>query len=277
MLKLTRLLLEALRMKFANYKLNDRLIIMENADRYHFTDFTRENYRRLLRLSLEKYVFCVYTNIDKAERFILWRHDLDTSVHAARRIAQVEAEEGIVATYFLHLHNPFYNLLEREITECVRDIQKLGHPIALHFDTHFYNIQSEKELLKYLTFEKAILEKVFEQKIEVFSFHNTTPFILSCQKWKYAGLINTYSEFFQKQVGYCSDTNGYWRERRLEDVLTQATDRSVQVLIHPEWWQETIMSPKQRINRCIDDRAVANKKWYEQALKKFGRDNLDWE
>jgi hypothetical protein len=250
---------------------------MENADRYHFTDFTRENYRRLLRLSLEKYVFCVYTNIDKAERFILWRHDLDTSVHAARRIAQVEAEEGIVATYFLHLHNPFYNLLEREITECVRDIQKLGHPIALHFDTHFYNIQSEKELLKYLTFEKAILEKVFEQKIEVFSFHNTTPFILSCQKWKYAGLINTYSEFFQKQVGYCSDTNGYWRERRLEDVLTQATDRSVQVLIHPEWWQETIMSPKQRINRCIDDRAVANKKWYEQALKKFGRDNLDWE
>ena len=249
---------------------------MRNDERYHFADFTRENYRRLLRLSLETYKPCTYTNFSEHERFILWRHDLDTSIHSARKIALIEAEVGIVSTFFLHLHNPFYNLFEREVVDCIRDIQKLGHPIALHFDSHFYDIQNEATLTKYLVFEKTLLENIFEQKIEVFSFHNTNPFTMSCQEWQYAGLINTYSEFFQKNVGYCSDTNGYWRGKRLEEVLDEAKDQSLQVLIHPEWWQDTVMSPKQRIDRCIEERARKNRSWYAQTLKEFGRKNLDW-
>jgi hypothetical protein len=243
----------------------------------HFLDFTRDNYRLLLQLAKKNYKFSSYIDFDREEKFILWRHDLDTSVHSARKLAEIEAEEKIVCTYFLHLHNPFYNLLEREISDCVRDIQGFGHQLALHFDVHYYGIENEKELVKYLIFEKEILEKLFGQPVLVFSFHNTNEFTMSCQRWEYAGLINTYAEYFQRHVGYCSDTNGYWRERRLEDILLAASDSSLQVLTHPEWWQEIAMSPKQKIDRCINERAIANRSWYEETLKKFGRMNLDWE
>ena len=44
-----------------------------------------------------------------------------------------------------------------------------------------------------------LLENFLEVKIEVFSFHNTTPFTMSCQNYKYGGLINTYSSYFQEK------------------------------------------------------------------------------
>ena len=63
----------------------------------------------------------------------------------------------------------------------------------------------------------------------------------------------------------------------MEDVLQEAPDERLQVLTHPEWWQESVMSPKERIWRCIDGRAAGIKKWYEAALKNFGRENVDWD
>jgi hypothetical protein len=250
---------------------------MTNAERYHFADFTRENYRRLLRLTKQTYLVRSYTDFQAEEHFVLWRHDVDFSVHAARKLAQIEAEEGVVATYFLHLHNEFYNLLEREITACVGDILELGHSIGLHFDSNFYNIQREEQLVKFLSRETRILEEIFGQEIRVFSFHNPIPFTMNCRQWQYAGLINTYADYFQTNVGYCSDSNGYWRFRRLEDVLRQATDERLQVLTHPEMWQDSVMSPKQRIYRCIEGRAQKTKQWYEATLKKYGRENIDWD
>jgi hypothetical protein len=79
---------------------NSRPARVSNADRYHFSDFTRENFRRLLRLARERYTFRTYANFARDERFLLWRHDVDFSPHAARKLAEIEADEGIVATLF---------------------------------------------------------------------------------------------------------------------------------------------------------------------------------
>jgi hypothetical protein len=248
-----------------------------NCERYHFADFTRENYRRLLRLAKQNYVFRSYTDFARDERFIIWRHDVDFSMHSARKLAQIEAEESVRATYFLYLHSEFYNLLEREITDCVWAILALGHRIGLHFDSHYYGINSEAQFAPLLRREKRILEEFFEQEIKVFSIHIPTPFTLRCRQWQYAGLINTNADYFQTQVGYCSDSNGYWRFRRLEDVLQQATDERLQVLTHPEMWQDTVMSPKQRVYRCIEGRAEKTRQWYDAVLKESGRENIDWD
>jgi hypothetical protein len=250
---------------------------MTNAERYHFADFTRDNYRRLLDLARRTYVCRTYVDFAKDERFVLWRHDVDFSVHAARKMAGIEAEEGVVATYFLHLHNAFYNLLERETTDCVRDILSLGHQIGLHFDTAYHNIADLARLETWLQREARVLEDLFGQPIRVFSFDNPSPFAASCREWQYAGMINTYAEYFQTTVGYCSDSNCYWRFRRLEEVLTSAQDLSLQVLAHPECWQDTVMSPRQRINRCIDGRAEKARLYYATLLEASGRENVDWE
>ena len=250
---------------------------MNNAERYHFAHFTQENYRYLLRLARQTYTFRTYTNFNKEERFILWRHDVDFSMHTATKLAQIEFEEGMVATYFLHLHNPYYNLLEKEINRCVQSILALGHSIGLHFDIHYYDIHQEEDLEKRLKWEKSVLEEVFGQEICVFSFHRTTPFTMNCQKWQYAGMINTYAEYFQTQVGYCSDSNGYWRNHQLENVLSEAHDERLQVLTHPGWWQETPMSPLQRIYLCIDRQTANMKQKYNCLLKEMGRNNVDLE
>jgi hypothetical protein len=37
------------------------------------------------------------------------------------------------------------------------------------------------------------------------------------------------------------------------------------------------MSPRQRVNRAIDLRAEATRRYYDQLLKDHGRKNIDWE
>lgn len=245
------------------------------AERYHYADFTRDNYRRLLRLAKERYRFRAYTEISAAdEPFVLWRHDVDMSVHSALRLARIEAEEGVSATYFMHLHSEFYNLLERSVADCVQGILSAGHRLGLHFDAAYYGDRAGREMEPLLAAERALLSDAFGAPVEVFSFHNPDAFTLSCQEWSYAGMVNTYARCFREEVGYCSDSNGYWRFRRLEDVLRAGEDARLQVLTHPEWWQDAPMPPRERIQRCIDGRALRTAEWYDGFLSRAGRQNV---
>jgi hypothetical protein len=248
-------------------------------EQYYFNDFTETHYRELLIGAKKRYDFRFYSEIDteKDDSFVLWRHDIDFSIHRSLRLAQIEAEEHVKATYFIHLHSEYYHFFERETFEKIQEIKVLGHELALHFDSHFYNVTNEEELERHLQHEKGIFEQVFGIPCNVFSFHNTTPFTMGCKQWTYCDLVNTYAEFFQSEVEYCSDSNGYWRYKRLMDVISKSESKRLQILTHPEWWQETVMSPWERITRCIDGRAEANKTFYKDNLKKWNMKNLDWQ
>jgi hypothetical protein len=248
---------------------------MCKADQYYFSDFTIGHYKRCLDLALKNYEFICYPEAKEKENFILWRHDVDFSMHVARKLAEIENEKGVRSTYFIYPHCEFYNVLEKEVFLLVKEIQKLGHKIGLHFDSHFYNIQSSSQLDEALNKEKKLLIDFFEAEIEVFSFHNNNTFTMSCEDWSYGGLINTYAKFFKKDVGYCSDSHGIWRFSRLSNVLEDAEHRKLQVLTHPEWWQDTPMAPRQRIKRCIEGRAAKNLKYYDDLLTSMGRLNID--
>jgi hypothetical protein len=248
---------------------------MTNAERYHFSDFTRSNYSRLLRLARKTYHFRGYTDFRPEERFVLWRHDIDFSPQAAVKLAQREAGEGVAATYFASLHSDFYNLLERDVTECVRTLIRLGHRVGLHFDLGYGPVRAEDELVAWLIREQEVLEDVCQSACCVFSFHNPENSAAAYRNREYGGLINASSSFFYDSVGFCSDSNGYWRGRRLEDVLRAATDERLQVLTHPEMWQDVAMSPRQRVDRCIDGRARRTRERYERLLRENNRDNVD--
>ncbi|MEO6254700.1 MAG: hypothetical protein ABIO79_15415 [Ferruginibacter sp.] len=244
---------------------------------YNFSDFTIDHYEQLLIEAKKKYKFYFYDEIVDKDKFILWRHDLDFSVHRALRLAEVENKMYVKSTYFIHLHSEYYNVFEKKISEKIFKIILLGHKIGLHFDTHYYNIDNENKLEEKLLMEADLFYKFFGVEVKVFSFHNTTPFTMACQKATYAGLINTYAAFFQKEVEYCSDSNGYWRYKRMIEVIKNNTSGKMQILTHPEWWQEEMMSPWQRIKRAIDGRAENNKKDYQEHLRKFNMKNIDWD
>jgi len=238
------------------------------------SDFTFDNYCALLDLAKANYRFVNHKEaLSASDRFIIWRHDIDQSINRAVRLAVIEAAKGISATYFLNPHCDFYSLLEHDQHRKVGEIIRLGHEIGLHFDAHFYTINSEAELDQLVAKEAGWLREWFGVEVATFSFHNPNSFLLTCEKEEYGGLINCYSNKFKKQIAYCSDSNGYWRHRRLYDVLVTAGDYCLQVLTHPECWQEMPMSPRERFFRCVDGRATAVMRRWDYTLAINGRGN----
>ena len=100
-------------------------------------EFTEDAYRDLVRLARERYAFLAFPDAEAATAGVLWRHDLDVSVHRALALARIERAEGVTSTYFVHLHSRFYNAFEDSIVERLRAIVALSHHIGLHFESHF--------------------------------------------------------------------------------------------------------------------------------------------
>lgn len=242
---------------------------------YNYSDFTLSHYRELIRIAKKKYTFSQYHSFDKGSNFVLWRHDVDFSPHRALRLAEIENEEKVKATYFFLLHSDFYNIFELENVKIVNRIIELGHDIGVHFDPSFYNITQQEEIETHLRWEKDILTRLFKKEIFVFSFHNTTPFIMGCKEWTYADLINTYATYFQESIEYCSDSNGYWKYKRLFDLLSSpGSPKELQVLTHPEWWQDEPMSPWERIKRCAEGRQQKVVTNYRLLLNTYAKKNI---
>ena len=249
---------------------------MNNEMKYHFTNFTLIHFRLLLKAAKSKFIDRHYSNFDKNENFVIWRHDVDISMDAALATAKIEHEEGVKTTYFVHLHNEFYNLMEKETSDKVRKIINLGHEIGLHFDSHYYNIKNEEGLCEKLEFEKIFIENLFSIKLLVFSFHNTNEFVMSCDDWQYSGMINTYAKYFKQNVEYCSDSWGRWRYKRMEDVIDENHPR-LHLLTHSEWWTEKVMSPIQKVRMYAKERMDFMVNYHINHYTKFNVPIIDWE
>ena len=66
-----------------------------------------------------------------AEPFFILRHDVDYSTAAALRLARLEAERGVYATYFLLPNSFYYNLLSPEHADVPSRLAALGHEVDL--------------------------------------------------------------------------------------------------------------------------------------------------
>lgn len=241
--------------------------------KFNQEDFSERNYKKILTKINTKTIF--YDEIKSNNKFTLWRHDLDFSVHRAYSLAKIEKKFQVKATYFLYLGCFYYNVFDQEIKNLILKILRLGHQLGLHFDATLYNIKSPRELENYLTFEKKILENLFQNEIKVFSFHNPRKEIFKFDNFKYAKMINTSSKYFKKHVGYCSDSNGYWRNKKLTSFLDEKNDK-IQVLTHPGWWQKNPSPPYLKVKRTIFGRAEKLLINYNKNLKKNKRKNIKY-
>lgn len=236
-------------------------------------DFTEVGYRKLMRAAQAAYGFATYDAIPWGTRFILWRHDLDYSINRAVVLANIEAEEGVTATYFVNPCSEYYNPFEPGQAHLLRHILGLGHRLGLHFDAAFHGVADEGTLISKVAQEARWLEEAFGVRPDAFSFHNPGADHMQFDVDHYGGLVNCYSQRIKTKVPYCSDSNGYWRFRRLQDVLLEATDPCLQVLTHPEWWQRKPMPPRKRIFRSVYGRADAGMRIYDALLSEHGRIN----
>ena len=226
-------------------------------------DFTEAAYRDLIQLAKRRYRFLAFDDYrDAPPGSLLWRHDIDFSVHRALALARIEADDGVRSTFFVNLHSRFYNALEPEIAELVREIVALNHNLGLHFDPSFYAARP-KPLEEALERERALLEDVFEAPVRSFSFHNPALEGWADERDEIAGMVNAYGAYLRGHYVYRSDSHGRWGEPPLTEMLEAAEAERLHVLTHPEWWVPEPMGPRERVSRCIEGRAAAQHARYD--------------
>ena len=211
--------------------------------------FTLDGYRELLSAFKDRgYGFTTFPESARmqggAQPFVLMRHDLDFDLAAAEKIAQVEADEGVTASYFVLLRTGLYNPFSAEGTSALRQILDLGHQLGLHFDCAAYQPEfTVGDLAAASDREASILEQWFEQKVEVISYHRPSKIVLSGDPALSDPRIHTYMREFTQAVEYVSDSRGAWMYGSPLETEAFREGRPLHVLTHPIWWTHATPSP----------------------------------
>lgn len=215
------------------------------------SDFSTENYFRLLQiLSDSGYATVDFAAVDHGKKHLILRHDVDFDLLAASRMADLEARNGYRSTYFVLLTSEFYNPISGQGRAAMAAISSLGHTLGLHFDTSLHDAD-ETVLSDAAEAECRLLQELTGQKIDVISMHRP-PSKLVGENVDFAGRLNTYSSYFTKEMGYCSDSRGAWLHGSPLECDAYKQGKALQLLTHPIWWtQETPYSPQQSVTNFL--------------------------
>jgi hypothetical protein len=240
-----------------------------------YEDFTEAAYTDLIDAARARFAFEPFGTVATAPH-VLWRHDVDVSVHRALALARIEERAGVRSTYLLSLHSAFYSLLEAAVAQRVREIADRGHWLGLHFDLAAYDgLDDTAELERRIRQERQLLEDWLGRPVTALSFHNPDVIAVPAMRAeRLAGLPNAYSQTLAERCEYVSDSNGYWRFRRLADVLADTGIEHLHVLTHPEWWPPEPLSPRARLERAATGRARGVLEANDADLERFGRLNI---
>lgn len=208
------------------------LALSDDAKAFSFGDL-----RILLQTALESgYQFFDFDDPRRLHppKSCLLRHDVDVDVGAAVTVAELEAELGVRATYFLMLRSPTYNLLSRANHRLVNRLVDLGHAIGLHYDQGF-EPSPAVTLDDSVEREARILEEMFGVRVGAVSFHQPSRTVLE-NEIRLSGRINTYDRDDMRGFEYVSDSNMAWRSLSGQEIFSGSVHPHLHLLLHPVWW-----------------------------------------
>ena len=171
------------------------------------------------------------------------RHDVDLSLEAAITMAEVEAELGVRATYFLMTESVFYNLASPSGRDTLARLRELGHAVGLH-----------------AVWPGAELDERFDP---VVAWHNPEREYVH---EPLPGAVNVMEPLYFSPETYRSDSNQHWRHGCPHEELAAGRFAWLQLLIHPEIWvypgetmRETMLAMldaerEERLVQLADDR-----------------------
>jgi hypothetical protein len=176
-------------------------------------DFSLEHYRELLAAAKESgYHFASFEDVPGSGDLLL-RHDVDLSLDAALRMAELEAAAEAHATYFLMTQSVFYNLASQEGVRAINRLRELGHGIGLH-----------------AVWPGAEHDDRFDP---VLAWHNPEPDYMS---QPVDGFVNVMQAPYYDPDHYRSDSNQQWRHGCPHEGLARGEFAWLQLLTHPEIW-----------------------------------------
>jgi hypothetical protein len=175
--------------------------------------FTLDHYRELLDAARAGgYRFAPF-DAPPGPGDLLLRHDVDLSLDAALRMAELEAEADAMATYFLMTESIFYNLASSEGVDALARLRGLGHRVGLH-----------------AVYPEAVLDDRFDA---VVAWHNPDPEYMTAPL---EGAVNVMQAGWFDPATYRSDSNQRWRSGCPHEELRSGAFPWLQLLTHPEIW-----------------------------------------
>ncbi|MGH3117038.1 MAG: hypothetical protein ACRDQ2_07990 [Gaiellales bacterium] len=191
--------------------------------------FSLEHYRELLAAAREGgYQFSSFVIEPHAGNLFL-RHDVDLSLDAALRLAELEADAEVRATYFLMTQSVFYNLASPEGVRAINRLRELEHGVGLH-----------------AVWPGAESDDRFDP---VLAWHNPEPGYMS---QPVDGFVNVMQPPYFDPDHYRSDSNQRWRHGCPHEELARGDFEWLQLLIHPEIWVYPGESMGETMNAMLD-------------------------
>jgi hypothetical protein len=191
--------------------------------------FSLVHYRELLDAARSGGYRFAFFDAEPAEGDLLLRHDVDLSLDAAVQLAELEAEAGVAATYFLMTQSVFYNLASPEGLRALNRLRELGHGVGLH-----------------AVWPGVELDERFDP---VVAWHNPNPDYMS---EPLEGVVNVMQPPFFDPDRYRSDSNQRWRHGCPHDDLARGEFEWLQLLTHPEIWVYPGASMRETMNSMLD-------------------------
>ena len=175
--------------------------------------FTLDHYRELLAAAGDGGYRFARFDTPPAPGDLLLRHDVDLSLDAALRMAELEADAGATATYLLMTESVFYNLASAEGLAALARLRELGHRVGLH-----------------AVYPTATLDDRFDP---VVAWHNPDPEYMTAP---IVGATNVMQDGWFDPPTYRSDSNQRWRFGCPHEELRAGAFPWLQLLTHPEIW-----------------------------------------
>ena len=208
-------------------------------------DFTLEHYRELLEAArVGGYRFASFAEPPRRGDLLL-RHDVDLSLDAALRMAELESATGATATYFLMTESVFYNLASKEGVAALARLRELGHRVGLH-----------------AVYPNAVFDDRFDA---VVAWHNPDPGYMSAP---IDGALNVMQEEWFSPATYRSDSNQRWRSGCPHEELRAGSFPWLQLLTHPEIWVFPGSTMGQTMRAMLDAER-------ERRLEQLAEDRID--
>ena len=168
-------------------------------------------------------------------RSLYLRHDVDFSLAAAVELAETNAALGVRGTFFVLLRSEIYNLLSPWSVNRIRELERLGQEVALHY-LEPPGAQSD-DLAGRVREDFETVRREVPTLGRVVSWHNPSERLLSLRgEGMVGGLVNAYSTAFTTESLYLSDSNLRHSVEVLEAAFANAPTRDVQLLLHPINW-----------------------------------------
>jgi hypothetical protein len=175
--------------------------------------FDLEHYGELLDAAGEGGYRWAFFDAEPRDGDVFLRHDVDLSLDAALRMAELEAERGAAATYFLMTESVFYNLASEEGRGATERLRELGHRVGLH-----------------AVYPSLELDERFDP---VIAWHNPDP---EYMREPVEAAVNVMQAPWFTDGHYRSDSNQHWRSGCPHEELATGAFPWLQLLVHPEIW-----------------------------------------